>query len=127
MTTRTIIPILLSFTLFSCSLATAQQTDQQNRDIICKRCIDSALIEIKKGRLVVCCYSTVWISRQFKEFKTLLHKNGLEWTMMDDDDNIHCYAKTMNQAIEQKFGEGFIDKLLAKADTIMLNNRGNKY
>ncbi len=94
-------------------------TDFENED--CKLQIDSAKIDVEKGRLVYEDYKGGWsIIRYDDEMEEILKEYGIEYEvtgpncMLEQD----CYGYYMDSVIHQKFGKEFIKQIEKEADSL---------
>jgi hypothetical protein len=85
--------------------------------------------DISNSKLVYCNYvgSVGWHSlRAEKQMDSLLNKFKIEFQnenspcVVEENKNYHCYCEYMQEKINEKYGEKFIDSLLFKADSIYI-------
>jgi hypothetical protein len=98
----------------------------QERDLVCKNAIDSALADIRLNKYVVCIHPP-WPFRNEKEFIELLKNDGITYADLGPPPDVlpidrNCYRETMDYFINKKFEDGFVRKILLKADTLMVRN-----
>lgn len=103
-------------------------------DTTCLKDISEAKEDLRKGKLTYCHYSGNIYStylRSEKEVIELLKENNIDFRnegsscIVFEDQTQHCYCKLMEEKINQKYGEKFIDSLLNIADEKYVNKHIN--
>lgn len=102
-------------------------------DTTCIKEIAHAKTDLKNNKLVYRNYvgNIVWQAlRAENEMQSLLKQNGIEYQdesspcVIQDNRNYHCYCDFMQEKINEKFGDKFIDSLLYIADSLwIMKNR----
>ncbi|CAC9974058.1 hypothetical protein [Flavobacterium panici] len=130
--------ILFSILLISCQLERRPKGSffdfVPKEDTTCLKDISEAKKDLENGKLTYCHYSGNIIShylRSQKELIKILKENNIDFRnegsscIVYDDQTEHCYCKLMEEKINQKYGEKFIDSLLNIADEKYLMNHIN--
>lgn len=99
-----------------------------NTDSMCIEDIERAKNDVLKGRIVFCMPMGLgtFQLRQEEQIRQLCTKNNIVFNYEMFSDVIisgqtqGCYCAYMDKVIEDKFGKGFKEKMLQKADSILL-------
>src|ERR1700751_4065183 len=146
-TIRSVAMLLMTLFLFACGqnknqdkqVSFIQPDNPENRlakyiekpsdkDSMCIKEIERAKRDISKGRIVFCMpmgFGSFQL-RQEEQIQQLCKKNNLVFEYETFSDVIisgqtqGCYGAYMDKVIQDKFGVGFKEKLLNKADGILL-------
>lgn len=106
----------------------------KQEDTTCLKEISEAEKEIKNGKLTYCHHSGNIYNhylRYEKELIEILKENNLEFRnegsscIVYENQTEGCYCKLMDEKINQKYGEKFVDSLLNSADEKYLNKHIN--
>ena len=102
----------------------------QEKGLVCKNAIATAQADIKLNKYVAC-INTPWPFRNRKEFIQLLEEDGIEFVDLGPPSDVlpnerNCYQETMNYYINKKFGNGYLAKVFAQADSLMVRNSENR-
>jgi len=130
--------IFLCITLTSCQIESKPQGSifefVSQSDTTCLREIAEAKKDLDNGKLTYCHYSGNIINhylRSEKELIEVLKENNIDFRnqgsscIVYENQTEHCYCELMEEKINQKYGEKFVDSLLNIADEKYLNKHIN--
>ncbi|MDX6183800.1 hypothetical protein SGQ44_15855 [Flavobacterium sp. Fl-77] len=126
---KTFLFIFLCITLTSCKFENKPQGSffefVSESDTTCLKEIAEAKKELENGKLTYCHYSGNIINhylRSEKELIEVLKENNIDFRnegsscVVYENQTEHCYCELMEEKINQKYGEKFVDSLLNIAD-----------
>lgn len=135
---KTLLFIFLCITLTSCKFENKPKDSfsesVSQADTTCLKEIAEAKNDLEKGKLTYCHYSGNLIHhylRSEKELIELLKENNIDFRnegsscIKYKNQTEHCYCKLMEEKINEKYGEKFVDSLLNIADEKYLNKHIN--
>lgn len=101
-------------------------TYYHEKDAACQNAIDSAIADVNANKYAAL-INPSWPFRNQKEFIELLKKDGIKYVDMGPPPDVlpidrDCYRETMNYYISKKFGDGYFEKVLTQADSVMIMN-----
>lgn len=126
-------------TLLSCRQDKNKSIEDRvnSSDTTCLKEIKKAKTDLVSNKIVYCNYvgNIIWQPlRAEKEMDSLLQLRKIEYEnesspcVIDENKNYHCYCKYMQEQINLKFGDKFIDSLLYVADSLyILKNIGDTF
>ena len=130
--------IFLCISLISCKFEKKPQGSffeyVSESDTTCLKEISEAKKDLEKGKLTYCHYSGNIIHnylRSEKELIEILKENKIDFRnqssscVVYENQTEHCYCELMQEKINEKYGEKFIDSLLNIADEKYLNKHIN--
>jgi hypothetical protein len=96
------------------------------KNSIYKAQTEKAIEDIKKGRYVVCLHNS-WPFRQEKEFEKILKRYNVSYKDLGPPSDVlpvarNCYKETMDYYLTKKFRNGFVEKIMEEADSVMVIN-----
>ena len=124
---KELIAILIIVLLVSCNKKKSVYDSINPKDTACIKELQNAEIDLKNNKLVYCNYTGspgFHPLRAEKEMDSLLKIKNIEFQnesspcVVNEKLNYHCYCELMQEKINEKFGNKFIDSLLFKADSI---------
>ncbi|WP_129540973.1 hypothetical protein [Flavobacterium sp. 140616W15] len=131
--------LFLLITLMSCNSNKKKSVvDSVNpKDTICIKELEDAKKDLKNNKIIYCNYTgapTHFPLRAQKEMDSILKLYNIEFRnesspcLVDEKVNYHCYCELMQEKIDEKFGEKFIDSLLFISDSLhILKNLDELY
>lgn len=130
--------LFISLTIVSCQYEKKPQgyffQIVSQSDTTCLKEIAEAKNDLEKGKLTYCHYSGNLVStylRSEKELIEILKKNKIDFRnqgsscVVYEDQTEHCYCDLMQEKINQKYNEKFLDSLLNLADEKYLSKHIN--
>jgi len=107
------------------------------KDTSCVKELEEAKKDLENNKLSYCNYTGSFINlplRAQKEMDSILKLHNIEFInesspcVVDEKLNYHCYCEFMQEKIDEKFGEKFIDSLLFISDSLhVLKNLNELY
>jgi hypothetical protein len=135
---KTFLFIFLCIALSSCKFESKPQGSffefVSQSDTTCLKEISEAKKDLAKGKLTYCHYSGNIMNhylRSEKELIEVLKENNIDFRnqgsscVVYENQTEHCYCELMEEKINQKYGEKFVDSLLNIADEKYLNKHIN--
>ncbi|HEY6142206.1 MAG TPA: hypothetical protein VIV55_02090 [Flavobacterium sp.] len=126
---KTFLFIFLCITLTACKFESKPKGSffefVSQSDTTCLKEISEAKKDLEKGKLTYCHYSGNIIKhylRSEKELIEVLKENNIDFRnegspcIVYENQTEHCYCEIMEEKINQKYGEKFVDSLLTIAD-----------
>ena len=129
MTTR-ILTILTIIVLASCKDKTTKVSrikSVASTDSTCLKDLEKAKKDLEKGKLVYCHYAGNILFSQLRSEKQMTelllkyqieYKNEMSSCVIYEGQTEHCYCELMDEMIKDKFGQHFLDSLLAISDSL---------
>lgn len=130
--------IFLCITLISCKFEKKPQGSffeyVSESDTTCLKEISEAKKDLEKGKLTYCHYSGNIIHNYLRSEKELIEilkeskidfRNQSSSCVVYENQTEHCYCELMQEKINEKYGEKFIDSLLNIAEEKYLNKHIN--
>lgn len=126
---KELIAIFIIVLLVSCNKKKSVYITVNPKDTACIKELQIAEVDLKNNKIVYCNYTGspgFHALRAEKQMDSLLKIKNIEFQnesspcVIDEKLNYHCYCDLMQEKINEKFGNKFIDSLLFKADSIYI-------